>query len=676
VARPEDVNWRDPRIKPYLYNLWDNPTGPFAFVDAKARAAMKQCLHHRNPSTGDIFPSVERLAFELPFRERAIRYGWGRLCTGPSRQRDGQIVDGWGLMWREKRWRSYGGQTSNAYGFTCKCLQLANLVLPHDPESCSWCRNGGAPPKAKDTPGPRRGRPRRPVAASLPLPHVPMQPPATTPAPVTEAAPADPDFETFAEVFAAERFAKYGDHDAGTVRDEKRGAIASNVLDVTAEACAWAQSRGLEIDRGTVREDLCRRIARLWLDMHGTNGFLDERRHPIGLIAGDLQRVGPEALAAWKRAQPKRKGALSLTVLEQPVSPPDEEAEAWPELDGSEPTDGELLAARAELAGGASAEDDATGAAWPPNRARAARAEVQGRVALALTGDAAFDRAAEQTRACAPVMFDQWFGGVQFDGLTDGVLSLRAQNEFVRDWVRQNYLPTLVGKLCEQTGAHVEVSWTIAPLSLPLVRHQPASAAIEDVPRIVETSEDVPREDELREGEPASTVAVLEDDDELAPVRAKMAEIHARGGVEAPRPVLPSHTAAIEARDEAAPAKQEPFARGVYGTVNAPMAEFLREQSDRSSEPAPRRGRPVRTRIALRTRPMGAAAPEAEEEAAAPPSEASATHPRRRHARSRLGLPYEQAGPAPPPDEPPDEIAEGPPWEGDDERGDGGAGEQ
>jgi len=647
VARPEDVNWRDPRIKTYLLNLLDDPAGPFAAIDCKSRALCKQLLHHRNPHTGDIFPSCGRLAFELSFKERAIRYTLGRLDTGPSRQRDGELVDGHGLIWREKCWRPYGGQTSNAYGFTCRFLQMAGLVLPHE---CSSVCSGSACNGTAKTKGPRRGQSPRPVTASLPLPKVQMQPPPTS-APV-EAPPADPDFETFALIFAAERFAKYGDHDTGTVRAENRTTVASYVLDVTAEACAWALGRGLELERDVVREDLCRRLARLWLARTGTNGFLDERRHPIGLIVGDLQRVGPEALAAWKRVQPRPKVA--------PLSPPpaDEEpheAEAWPELDASEPTADELVAARAELAGGAEAEDSLTSASC---------------MTLALTGNALFDRAAEQTRANSPVAFDQWFRGVQFEGLADGVLSLRVQNEFVLDWVRQQFFPTLIDKIREQTGTHVEVSWAVDPhLSLPLVRYQPP--AIDGLPRVVEISDDEDGD------EPASVMAVLEDepalvpeDDELAPLRAKLAEIRARGGSEAPRPVLPSHADEIEAHDgeEAAPVPaEEQLTRGGYGAVNAPPAEFLRVQTTRSSgEPMPRRGRSVRTRIALRSRPVGAAPPpEAEEEATEAeeaPSEASAAHPRRRHARSRLGLSYEHA--------PPSEAAVEPPREGDGERGD------
>ena len=34
------------------------------------------------------------------------------------------------------------------------------------------------------------------------------------------------------------------------------------------------------------------------------------------------------------------------------------------------------------------------------------------------------------TRERSPASFDQWFSGVQYDGIVDGVLSLRARDEF------------------------------------------------------------------------------------------------------------------------------------------------------------------------------------------------------------------------------------------------------
>ena len=76
---------------------------------------------------------------------------------------------------------------------------------------------------------------------------------------------------------------------------------------------------------------------------------------------------------------------------------------------------------------------------------------------------AIFDQAVEHTRGLSPATFDQWFGGVQFDDLTDGVLTLRVQNEFVLEWVKANFLPTLADKIRALTGWSVQVAWTIDP---------------------------------------------------------------------------------------------------------------------------------------------------------------------------------------------------------------------
>src|SRR5258706_366167 len=76
---------------------------------------------------------------------------------------------------------------------------------------------------------------------------------------------------------------------------------------------------------------------------------------------------------------------------------------------------------------------------------------------------AIFGRAVEHTRGLSPATFDQWFGGVQFDDLTDGVLTLRVQNEFVLEWVKANFLPTLAEKIRGLTGWSVQVAWTVDP---------------------------------------------------------------------------------------------------------------------------------------------------------------------------------------------------------------------
>jgi chromosomal replication initiator protein len=75
--------------------------------------------------------------------------------------------------------------------------------------------------------------------------------------------------------------------------------------------------------------------------------------------------------------------------------------------------------------------------------------------------DTLWNEAVAFTRAKSPASFEQWFSGVQFDGMTDGIVSLRARDEFVREWVDQHFLPTLVDYLRSQTGWSVQVAWCV-----------------------------------------------------------------------------------------------------------------------------------------------------------------------------------------------------------------------
>lgn len=75
--------------------------------------------------------------------------------------------------------------------------------------------------------------------------------------------------------------------------------------------------------------------------------------------------------------------------------------------------------------------------------------------------DTLWNEAVAFTRAKSPASFEQWFSGVQFDGMTDGVVSLRARDEFVREWVDQHFLPTLVDYLRSQTGWSIQIAWCV-----------------------------------------------------------------------------------------------------------------------------------------------------------------------------------------------------------------------
>ena len=90
------------------------------------------------------------------------------------------------------------------------------------------------------------------------------------------------------------------------------------------------------------------------------------------------------------------------------------------------------------------------------------------------------------TRGRSPGSFDQWFSGIQFDGLTDGVLGLRARDEFVRDWVDHHFLPTITDFIRSKTGWSVQVAWTVGgnverPVAEPTETTKPASSATRPV---------------------------------------------------------------------------------------------------------------------------------------------------------------------------------------------------
>jgi chromosomal replication initiator protein len=89
-----------------------------------------------------------------------------------------------------------------------------------------------------------------------------------------------------------------------------------------------------------------------------------------------------------------------------------------------------------------------------------------------------WDEAVAFTRDRSPGSFDQWFAGVQFDGLLDGVLSLRARDEFVREWVDDYFLPTLTDHIRGQTGWSIQVAWTVdSALDRPVV-DQPSTPPV------------------------------------------------------------------------------------------------------------------------------------------------------------------------------------------------------
>jgi chromosomal replication initiator protein len=81
-----------------------------------------------------------------------------------------------------------------------------------------------------------------------------------------------------------------------------------------------------------------------------------------------------------------------------------------------------------------------------------------------------WEEAVQHTRARSPGTFDRWFSGIQLDDFTDGVLTLRAKDAFVRDWVSDHYLPSLVEKLRASTGLSIQLAWTLGPVERPVAQ--------------------------------------------------------------------------------------------------------------------------------------------------------------------------------------------------------------
>jgi len=71
----------------------------------------------------------------------------------------------------------------------------------------------------------------------------------------------------------------------------------------------------------------------------------------------------------------------------------------------------------------------------------------------------------ERAQQHAPSSFEKWFSGIQLDGFDSGALFLCARDEFVRDWVRTHYLPTIIGELAQRLGKSsdsLQVHWRIS----------------------------------------------------------------------------------------------------------------------------------------------------------------------------------------------------------------------
>jgi hypothetical protein len=166
--------------------------------------------------------------------------------------------------------------------------------------------------------------------------------------------------------------------------------------------------------------------------------------------------VGCPSVSAWAAerihgAGPAHATVATRTTLQRVAARIEAGEHRAPERPREAPAQGLRAAAPGPVAPAAPARGPAAGASsrTPPSTA----------------AQAVFDRAVAHMRVkvCPGGAFDQWFSGVQFDGLADGVLVLRAANDFVAAWVRDHFLSSLTDKLNEILGAPVHVAWTVDP---------------------------------------------------------------------------------------------------------------------------------------------------------------------------------------------------------------------
>jgi hypothetical protein len=351
VNGPDLLDWTNPGTRTRLINALMALPGPFSLLARRAVAVLAVLINRRNSHTGQLDPSWLNLGAGARYKDRSVAYALSEL------KRHGLIAS---------VRRCYGLRpTSCAYVLTCKLLVLAGLVKDHPPDSCAECRSAaamsaarrphnlqtnpdlpfhsGIPSSADRSRNKRGGEPRR-VRTGI-------RPPFSKGSGAEENS--DPTLAAFLAVFQRERRALYGDNDHGSIGAENRAKLSAFLADFVGGVWAWSEQRGLERARVDVATELFEEFVRSWLSMPGTNGFVSERRHPIGLFIGDLDNYSDIAREAWKRKQVRPKpldasaapaGAVTAAEYEEQLQ--EHEPDEWPDLDASEPDDDE----RAELA--------------------------------------------------------------------------------------------------------------------------------------------------------------------------------------------------------------------------------------------------------------------------------------------------------------------------------------
>ena len=300
------MDWHNPHTRARLKRALTEEA--FNDLGRPALAILRGMIAHRNAVTGQCNPSRARLGREGHYQPRAVSMGTAQLVK----------LD----LITKAQARCRGGWTStNEHGFRPEFFERAeraHMVRTGCKSSPPRAANESPPPPAKPA---DKGDPPDPVSPDRSQKG--KVPPARSRAvsPLVQQEAPDPDFAALAAVFYPARAAHYGDNDGGTVRADGQARIAGWLVELLGEASAWASTHGVPFDRATVRRELCGRIVSEWLAWPGSTGLLVDKRHPIGLLPGDLHKVGPAALEGWKRSA-RRAMPAPVRVAPVELDPP------------------------------------------------------------------------------------------------------------------------------------------------------------------------------------------------------------------------------------------------------------------------------------------------------------------------------------------------------------------
>jgi hypothetical protein len=231
------------------------------------RSVANAILHHYNHTRQDAFPGYKRIA-QLAH------------CTPRTAIRAVKRIKAAGFMSVEHRWRledRWPGREradrTNVYrfvdgavvgqGFEEVADEAELLAAAWEAQRAEALALASAEPSPWDPP---------PRPAAPPKPEKPS--PAKPPAKQAHDDPVDERWAIFAEVFALEHRAQYGaQSDPGVVSAPglRRQAVDA-WWDYVCECHAWAEGRGLTVDRLEIARDLARRIARIWIARPGRDG--------------------------------------------------------------------------------------------------------------------------------------------------------------------------------------------------------------------------------------------------------------------------------------------------------------------------------------------------------------------------------------------------------------------